>query len=73
MAVSKTDKFQKQLGVRLDAICQEQGISFAEMALRCDIDKSILFKITKATHTTVSTLYKISNGLNVPHSKIFDF
>jgi transcriptional regulator with XRE-family HTH domain len=73
MGVSKEDRFQKQLGERIDAIRQEQGISFAEMSLRCDIDKSILVKITKGANTTVSTLYKISKGLNVPLSKIFDF
>jgi len=73
MAVTKGDKFRKLLGANINSIREEQGISFSELGLRCDLDKSVLHKITQGANTTVSTLYKISKGLNVPLSKIFDF
>ncbi|GHN00605.1 hypothetical protein WSM22_20940 [Cytophagales bacterium WSM2-2] len=71
---TKEGKFYKLLGERINEIRMEKGISFQEMALRCEIEKSNLVKMTsKGAKISVSTLYKISKGLGVPLSKIFDF
>ena len=68
------EKFLKALGKNIDKIRKEKGLSFQEMAHRCDIEKSNLVKLTSlGTNITVTTLYKISKGLELPISKIFTF
>lgn len=68
------DIFLKKLGKRVNQIREEKDLSFQEMALRCDIEKSSLVKLAnQGTNVTASTLYKISKGLDVSLSEIFDF
>jgi transcriptional regulator with XRE-family HTH domain len=68
------DIFLKKLGKRVNQIREEKGLSFQEMALRCDLEKSSLVKLAnKGTNVTASTLYKISKGLDVSLSEVFDF
>jgi transcriptional regulator with XRE-family HTH domain len=68
------DKFLKALGKNIDKHRKAKGISFQEMAYRCDIEKSNLVKMTtKGENITANTLYKISQGLEVPLKIIFDF
>ncbi|MEO1054356.1 MAG: helix-turn-helix transcriptional regulator [Bacteroidota bacterium] len=72
--MSDNEQFLKALGHQIDKIRKEKGISFGELALRSDIDKSNLVKIvTAGKNPTVSTLYKISKGLEVTMSELFDF
>ena|ERR1041385_1952155 len=71
---TKEGKFYKLLGARINDLRIEKRISFQEMALRCEIDKSHLVKMTSSgAKITIATLYKISKGLEVPLSRIFDF
>lgn len=68
------EKFLKALGKNIDKHRKAKGISFQEMAYRCDIEKSNLVKMTThGENITANTLYKISQGLEVPLKTIFDF
>jgi len=70
----ENEKFLKALGKNIDKHRKAKGISFQEMAYRCDIEKSNLVKMTsKGENITANTLYKISQGLDVPLKIIFDF
>lgn len=71
---SKEAKFFKLLGIRINELRVEKKLSFRELALRCELEKSNLVKMTsKGANISVSTLYKISKGLEVPMSRILDF
>jgi len=65
--MSEQQKFLKAIGRNIDNKRKEQGLSFQEFALRCHIEKSNLVKLTsQGTNITLTSLYKISKGLNVP-------
>ena len=64
--MSDPDKFLKSLGKVIDDIRKEKGLSFRELALRSEMEKSNLVKLTsQGRNITISTLYKISKGLEV--------
>jgi len=68
------DIFLKSLGERINDIRKEKNLSFQELALRCEIEKASLVKIANnGTNITMATLYKISKGLGVSISEIFNF
>jgi transcriptional regulator with XRE-family HTH domain len=72
--MSENEIFLKKLGSKINKIREEEGLSFQEMALRCDLEKSSLVKLAnQGTNVTALTLLKISKGLNVSLSEIFDF
>lgn len=72
--MSEQEKFLKNLGKNIDKIRKKQGLSFQEMSLRCDIEKSNLVKLTsQGTNVTVSSLYKIAKGLEVPVFELLKF
>ncbi len=64
--MSDPDKLLKSLGKVIDDFRKEKGLSFRELALRSEMEKSNLVKLTsKGRNITISTLYKISKGLEV--------
>ena len=66
--------FIAALGRNINKIRKEKGLSFQEMAHRCDWEKSSLVKLTgQGTNVTMITLYKIAKGLQIPVKEIFDF
>ncbi len=72
--MSESKKFLKALGKNIDKHRKAKGISFQEMAYRCDIEKSNLVKMTsQGENITSLTLFKISQGLEIPLKIIFDF
>ena len=72
--MSGKEDFLKALGENINKIRQEKGLSFNEMALACGIEKPNLVRLAnQGTNVTASTLLKISNGLGVQLSEIFDF
>jgi transcriptional regulator with XRE-family HTH domain len=72
--VTEYPKFLRGLGKNIDRIRKEQGLSFQELSLRCDIEKSNLVKLTnQGSNITVSTLYKIAKGLEVPVYELLKF
>jgi transcriptional regulator with XRE-family HTH domain len=72
--MSEQQKFLKSLGKHIDKVRKKQGLSFQELSLRCDIEKSNLVKLTsQGTNITVSSLYKIAKGLDVHVSELLKF
>lgn len=69
--MAEQDKFLKMIGKNVDRIRKEQGLSFQELAFRCDIEKSNLVKLTsQGTNITLVSLYKIAKGLGVQVSEL---
>lgn len=61
----KEKEFLKFIGKRINQLRIEKGISFMELSLRTGIEKSSLVKLCNhGTNITLSTLLKISKGLN---------
>jgi transcriptional regulator with XRE-family HTH domain len=71
MAVNK--EFLKTLGKRIDGLRKEKGLSFQELAIRSEMEKANLVKLTThGKNITVNTLYNIAKGLDVELKDIFD-
>ena len=65
------EDFLKAMGQNINRIRKEKGLSFQELALEADIEKSNLVKLTKhGTNITVSTLNKIANALGVEAAEL---
>ena len=72
--MSDQEKFIKLLGKHIDKIRKKKGLSFQELALRCEIEKPNLVKLTsQGTNITVVSLYKIAKGLDVPVAALLKF
>jgi transcriptional regulator with XRE-family HTH domain len=72
MGTAEEKRFLKNLGQRINQIRKEKDISFQELAFRCEIEKSNLIKLTtKGTNITMTSLFKIANGLGVSIEYIF--
>lgn len=62
------------IGKRVDKLRKEKGISFQELALRCNMEKATLVKIANhGSNITASTLLKIAKGLEVAPKNLLDF
>ena len=67
------EEFLKSLGKRIDALRKEKGLSFQELAIRSEMEKANLVKLTtQGKNITVNTLYNIAKGLDVELKEIFD-
>ncbi len=72
--MSEQTKFLKAVGRNIDKKRIEQGLSFQELALRCDIEKSNLVKLTsQGTNITLNSLFKIAKGLDIPVHELLKF
>jgi transcriptional regulator with XRE-family HTH domain len=72
--MSEQQKFLKSLGRHIDKVRKQKGLSFQELALRSDIEKSNLVKLTsQGTNITVVSLSKIAKGLDVPVHELLKF
>jgi transcriptional regulator with XRE-family HTH domain len=72
--MSEQQRFLKALGRNIDKKRKEQGLSFQELAHRCDIEKSNLVKLTsQGTNITVASLFKIAKGLDVSPQELLKF
>lgn len=72
--MSEHQKFLKSLGRHIDKIRKQKGLSFQELALRSDIEKSNLVKLTsQGSNITVTSLSKIAKGLDVPVHELLKF
>lgn len=62
------------LGKHINKLREERELSFQEMALACDMDKAQVYKLCReGIDIRASTIIKISEGLNIPVSEIFNF
>lgn len=72
--MSEQEKFLKSLGKQIDKLRKKQGLSFQELALRCEIEKSNLVKLaSQGSNITVASLYKIAKGLDLPVQDLLKF
>ncbi|MDX2172980.1 MAG: helix-turn-helix transcriptional regulator [Bacteroidota bacterium] len=72
MSEAENKKFLKTLGQNINRVRKEKNISFQELSYRTNIEKSNLVKLTtKGSNITVSTLNKISKGLEVSINAFF--
>lgn len=66
--------FIKNLGVRIRQLRESKGMSQQDLANDSDIPKSQIGRIERAeVNTTVKTLVKIANALDVEPKELFDF
>jgi transcriptional regulator with XRE-family HTH domain len=72
--MSEHQKFLKNLGRHIDKLRKQKGLSFQELALRSEIEKSNLVKLTsQGTNLTVVSLHKIAKGLDVHVHELLKF
>jgi len=72
--MSEQTKYLKAVGRNIDKKRKEQGLSFQELALRCDIEKSNLVKLTsQGSNITLNSLFKIAKGLEIPVHELLKF
>jgi transcriptional regulator with XRE-family HTH domain len=64
--MSDQQKFLKLLGKNIDKLRKQQGLSFQELAFRCEIEKSNIVKLT-------SQGTNISKGLDLPVAELLKF
>lgn len=66
------DKFLIDLGLRIKALRENKNLSQEDLANDCNIPKSQIARIEKAKiNTTVKTLVKISNALEIEVRDLF--
>ncbi|MDR2038737.1 MAG: helix-turn-helix domain-containing protein [Bacteroidales bacterium] len=63
----------KKIGIQIQKLREEKGISQQVLAAMCNYDKSNMSRIEAGkTNFTVNTLLKVSNALNVKLKDIVD-
>ena len=68
------EEFLIQLGKSITKHRLKQKLTQTEVAYRCDIERGNLTRIEKGkANVTADTLLKISEAINVPVSKFFNF
>jgi transcriptional regulator with XRE-family HTH domain len=58
--------------LRVKEIAREKGLTIAQVAEKTDMLPPALSRIINGSNTTIETLEKIANALNVPISELFD-
>ena len=68
-----SDQILKNIGARIREIREINGISQQDLASVCNFEKANMSRIEAGrTNFTISTLYKISQALNVSLSELVD-
>jgi len=68
------DDLKIKLGERVRSLREEKGISIRQFALQAGLEHPQLINIEKGRiDLKLSTLYKISNALDIELSKLFKF
>ena len=68
------DTFIVNLGIHVRQIREKKGLSQQDLADDCDITQNQVGRIERAEiNTTVKTLVKIANALNVEPKELLDF
>ena len=69
----KSFQLQQKIGEKIRLTREHKGISQQDLAATCDFEKSNMSRIEAGkTNFTISTLYKISNALDVKLSELVD-
>lgn len=68
------EEFLSKFGEQLRSIRLKSGLSYREMAQRCDLDYSYISKIEKGQHNIqLSTVLELSKGLEIHPQELFGF
>lgn len=66
--------FQKAIGLQIEKFRKEKGLSYRQLAQRCDVDHSNISKIEKGEiDIRISTLLELSKGLEKHPKELLDF
>ena len=64
---------QKQLGIKIKKLRNEQGISQEKFALLIDMDRTYFASVEAGKRNiSIQNIYKIANGLHVTLSELFE-
>jgi transcriptional regulator with XRE-family HTH domain len=67
-------EFQTSFGKQLEKFRILQGLSYRQLAQRCDLDHSVISKIEKGeVNIQIGTVMELARGLNVHPKELFDF
>lgn len=69
-----TIEFRIALGKSVEKFRKSQGLSYRQLAQKCDVDHSNISKIEKGkVDLRISTLYELSKGLEIHPRELFGF
>jgi transcriptional regulator with XRE-family HTH domain len=72
--MQKDAKYLKDLGKQIDKLRKERGLSFQEMAMRCEMDKAHAYRLcNEGMNATALTLLKVAKGLDATVQDLFNF
>ncbi len=67
-------EFRLAFGKRVEKFRKSQGLSYRQLAQKCDVDHSNISKIEKGeVDLRISTIYELSKGLEVHPQELFNF
>jgi transcriptional regulator with XRE-family HTH domain len=67
-------EFRLAFGKRVEKFRKSLGLSYRQLAQKCDVDHSNISKIEKGeVDIRISTIYELSKGLEVDPQELFNF
>ncbi|WP_294230266.1 helix-turn-helix transcriptional regulator [uncultured Chryseobacterium sp.] len=67
-------EFRLAFGKRVEKFRKSLGLSYRQLAQKCDVDHSNISKIEKGeVDLRISTIYELSKGLEVHPQELFNF
>ncbi|WP_317192450.1 helix-turn-helix domain-containing protein [Flavobacterium macrobrachii] len=67
-------QFQTSFGKQLEKFRVLQGLSYRQLAQRCDLDHSVISKIEKGeVNIQIGTVLELAKGLKAHPKELFDF
>lgn len=66
------NKVYEKVGKRIRFLRRERGISQEELAAKAGVNRAYMWELEKGRNMSIRTAYKISKGLGVPLSRLFD-
>lgn len=74
MSKELKQQFQTSFGKQLEKFRALQGLSYRQLAQRCDLDHSVISKIEKGeVNIQIGTVMELAKGLKVHPKELFDF
>ncbi|MBS7565537.1 helix-turn-helix transcriptional regulator [Mucilaginibacter sp. Bleaf8] len=74
MVKKVNSQIQVDFGKNLRRIREEKGLSLAQMAVNCDVDKSNIAKIENGKfNIQLSKIFELAKGLNIDAKELLDF
>ncbi|MDF0718793.1 helix-turn-helix transcriptional regulator [Kaistella sp. PBT33-4] len=72
--MSEKLEFQKAVGLQIEKFRNQQGLSYRQLAQRCEVDHSNISKMEKGEiDMRISTLMEIAKGLSIHPTELLNF